>query len=377
MILVVLMLALVAAITFFQIVQGVFSALIMMMLTIISALVAFEYYMPMAEALLYAPQPAHAQGASMIALFVGTLFALRLAADQLIRGNVVMNVWTNRIGAGAAGLVTGIVLVGVLGVAIQLLPVGESFLGFVSHDDALEPNQTLLASDITLNAMGALSGGSMSGDVSWNRDNPNFTREAFCARSTAGKNGRTDAQGGDMRVLGVLRLDDPDSRKRTYLIRVAVSDKARNPDDDWWRLPATQFRLVTTDGKSVYPNRYKAYGGIPEGADPEDFLRPVDAEEKMGDDGKSRPLVGKLIVRRLWSNGPEELVIDWRFVLGRQYEQKDIDYITFRRTVRVDIDKSRIITEGGLPRLNDDGTPYRPKPPTSKPAPSSGPSSAS
>ena len=367
MILVAIMLILVVGVALFQVTQGVFSALIMMMLTIISALVAFGYYLPMAEYLLYGRQPAHAQGASLIALFVITMIALRIAADKFIAGNVVMNVWANRIGAGAAGLVTGVILVGVLGAGIQLLPVGENFFGFVSHEDTLEPKHTLLATDITLNVIGALSDGAMSGEDSWNEDNRDFAREAFCARNTAGANGRRDAEPDTMRVMGIQQIDDPDggaSAKRTYVVRVAVSSKTRNADDNCWRLPATQFRLVTTDGKSVYPSRYKAYGGVPEGANKEVYLREVDAEKGTGKDDKPRLRVGKLVVVRMWSNGPEELVVNWHFVLDKQYKQKDIDYITFRRTVRVDIPKSMIRIDRPLPELNDDGAPIKPKPKT-------------
>jgi len=363
MILVVLMICLIGAVAFYQIVQGVFSALIMMMLTIISAMVAFEYYMPMATKLLYDSQPAHAQGASLIAIFVITLLVLRIASDKLITGNVVMNVLPNRIGAGIAGVVTGVILIGVLGAGIQLLPVGESFFGFVSHDDTLQPNDTLVATDMTLSVIGSLSDGAMSGDVSWNRDNPNFTREAFCARNTAGKHGRVDAKTDAIRIMGIQRIDTP--VKRTYVVRLAVSDQTRNSKDNCFRLPATQFRLVTTEGKSVYPRTYKVYGSISKPENEEKYLAEVTAEKTTGDDGEQRFAIGKLTAERKYGNS--DLVIEWTFDLGKEYEEEGLDYITFRRTARANINMKKVTT-APLPALDPDGKVPKPTTQPTQPA---------
>ena len=43
-------------------------------------------------------------------------------------------------------------------------------------------------------------------------------------------------------------------------VQVSVNESARNADDDWWRLPATQFRLITDANDSYYPVAFQAPG---------------------------------------------------------------------------------------------------------------------
>ena len=125
MVLILLALALVIGIAFFQVIQGLFSALIMTILTILSAVVALGYYELLAE-MIYEHQPAHADAAALIALFVIPLLTLRVVSDMFIRGNVVLGVWADRIGGGSLGLITGSVMVGILMIALQMLPFGPS-----------------------------------------------------------------------------------------------------------------------------------------------------------------------------------------------------------------------------------------------------------
>ena len=124
MILSIIVTILVLAVAFYQVIQGLFSSLIMTILAILCALLAFSSYEPMAAAILYTRQAATADAIALVALFILPLLGLRILTDKLISGNVVFGPWADRIGGGALGLVTGMIMIGVFMVAFQMLPGG-------------------------------------------------------------------------------------------------------------------------------------------------------------------------------------------------------------------------------------------------------------
>ena len=378
MVLQAIVLILVLGIAVYQVVQGLFSAIIMMMLTILSAAVAFEYYEALARALLYDSQPAHAEAACLITLFVLPLLGLRFGFDRLVRHNVVMSMWVNRIAGGAVGLVTGLVLAGVLCTALIMLPVGESFMGYTSHDQALEPDQGLFPVTFTLGLVDGLSRLGLSGQTPFTDRHPDFELDAFCARNTAGRNGRLSGEAGALKILSgygrhaehIPVIPPPAGAEskpagegeqlalpgrqdsRIVIVRLAVSDKARNEEDHWWRLPATHFRLVSDKGRSHYPVAYLTAQTVvkprrPDGNDPPE---PKEAEwhchmPPKSDQGKL--LLGNLVISRRWHTnvGPENLVIDWVYLIPREQAPQ---YVAFRRVAVSDI-LPKIVTKGAWP----------------------------
>ena len=96
---------LIAGIAFYQTAQGLFSALMMTILAIVSAAVAFNYYELLAQSVFYNRFSAYADATCLMALFVVTLIVLRIVFDLVVRGNVVFNPWVNRIGGGVLGLI--------------------------------------------------------------------------------------------------------------------------------------------------------------------------------------------------------------------------------------------------------------------------------
>ncbi|MHC5108763.1 MAG: hypothetical protein ACYTHJ_02655 [Planctomycetota bacterium] len=127
---------LLVAILLFQARQGMFSALLMMVLTICSASVAlcsYEWVSTNWVASLW--KPSLAAALSLTLLFVVPLVVLRLVSDKVITRMCVLPVWFDRVGAGVCGLVTAMVSVGVMAVALQLLPFHYgSVLGFKRVD---------------------------------------------------------------------------------------------------------------------------------------------------------------------------------------------------------------------------------------------------
>ena len=277
MILILIATVLILGIAFFQVVQGLFSSLIMTILTVLSATVAFNYYELLAETLLYTRQPATADAIALVATFLVPLLCMRLLLDKYMAGNVVMNVWADRIGGGVLGVITGMIMVGVLMIAAQMLPFGDSVLMYRGFDDTLRRDQGLAPfypDEFTAGLMGVLSDGSLKGENRFEKVHDDLLLEVFCARNTAGKGGRIDAMPDSLRVLGVYRvernaalwLDDVpaspfiDRTKPTKIIvvRVEVNDSAIG-EHNWWRLPATHFRMTTDAGRSHYPLGYLTY----------------------------------------------------------------------------------------------------------------------
>jgi uncharacterized membrane protein required for colicin V production len=272
MILILLATALILAIAFFQATQGFYSATIMAILSVLSVLVAFNYYEPLAASL--APRLATAADAvALLALFVILLLVLRLAIDFFLRRNAVMDIWINRIGGGAMGLLAGTVLVGVGAIVLQMLPWGPSILGYTPFDDSLQRSSKLYPfapDDFVLGTVNTLSRQSLGAGPThlFHLRHDDLLLELFCARNTAGKNGRTDAPADALSVGNAYVSEgaawgsdvpaDPrlgQQVSKVIVIRAKVNQNAADKDK-WWRLPATHFRLVTRSGRSYYPVGY-------------------------------------------------------------------------------------------------------------------------
>src|SRR5450759_5684756 len=81
----------------------------------------------------------YAYGAAMRALFVIPLYVLREVFDRLIRGNVVLGLWPDRIGGGLLGTYSAFLMVGILSLVMQSLPWNENMLGWQGYDTRLTP----------------------------------------------------------------------------------------------------------------------------------------------------------------------------------------------------------------------------------------------
>ncbi len=356
MVLTLIALVLILAIAFYQVIQGLFSAMIMTILSIICATAAFLYYQPIAE-LLYEDQPACADGLALVVLFVIPLFGLRFAFDKYVPGNVVMGVWADRIAGGFLGLITGMIMVGTLAVAIQMMPFGESVLGYEPFDASLQRRKSIAPfspDQFTVGMVSMLSAGSLSGESSFSDAHDDLLLELFCERNTAGKNGRTDAQPESIRDVtgyfpppasnaqGRWRKDVPDyplmptsATARDFVLRASVDANARNihsennSDFDWY-LPGTHFRLVTNANRSYYPVAYLT------------FLNGQWKAHAVIDEDEGHALPGSLILSR---SEPRRgnLTVDWVYKIPKEEIPA---YVVFRRTTRV----SNIrVTNGVMP----------------------------
>jgi hypothetical protein len=381
MVLIILAFLLVAGMTFYQAVQGFFSALIMAVLTILCAALAFQYYEMLAAQFSGSQQAVYADAFSLLALFVLPLLALRLLVDRLIRGNALVGALPDRIAGGAVGLVSSMIIVGFFTIIIQLLPTGPRWLTYQPFNDALQREQSLAPfypDEFTLGLAETLSGGAFKGEKRFGQAHDNLLLEAWCARNQitqvrdvdnekkTERVGRMDAPSSSLGTLQVFEPNDAPWRaevppdplmlegepSKILIVRTQVDESARDTGGkdgekavpDAWRLPATQFRLACRKDKSAesplvnhYPVAYLTAfesaseswtGKITVGAAVQWKPFPA-AIESFGD--RKLALVGKLAVERPWKDGPKALTIDWVYRIGRDEVP---EYVAFRRVAR-------------------------------------------
>ncbi|MCK4276246.1 MAG: hypothetical protein KAX78_07020, partial [Phycisphaerae bacterium] len=226
----------------------------------------------------------------------------------LIVDNVMLDRWMDRLGGGLAGLVTGILLVGIFMLAVQMLPFGPNLIGYQPFDEMLQRKQRLVPfypDEFTIGLGKMFSGGAFKGRRSFAHAHDDLLLELYCARNRLDKQrrlkgrkmlksrlGRFDAKPGDLKVEAAYEYepqlfkqkpeDDihpllhqeplayeknkarkPELRK-IIVIRTLVDKDVREGQDsqkaaNWWLLPATQFRLVSESGKNFYPVGYLTY----------------------------------------------------------------------------------------------------------------------
>ncbi|MCO6436476.1 MAG: CvpA family protein [Phycisphaerae bacterium] len=122
---------LIFAVTLFQANQGMFSALLMAVFAICSAALSLGTYEWVAQHWV-APYllPDYAYAISAALLFGVPLSILHTVAAQLIRRSPLLLGMIDRIGGGICGLVTGLIVTGMLAFCLQNLPFDGSIIGF-------------------------------------------------------------------------------------------------------------------------------------------------------------------------------------------------------------------------------------------------------
>lgn len=340
MVLILLVTLLILGIAFYQVLQGLYSALIMLLLTIISAMVAFNYYLPI-SAQLQEYMTVYTGPVVLVSLFVLVLLALRLAFDRFLGSNVVLGTWADRIGGGVFGLFTGMILTGVLTIALQMLPFNESVLTYKPFDEYLERNHRLYPfcpDEFTLGLMEHLSAGSMSGSKTFDAVHDDLLFREFCSRNTAGKNGGKMVPENSFQKLefyASLPADIDADEVPTYhlaergpqkfiIARTTFSKELADPDG-WWRIPGTHVQLYTMDenGESdnYYPVGYltrRVESGRSDSADGVNWQ----LHTLKGDGGKCK--LAELIVARERSTDQDSLTIDWIYSIRSEQEPKGI-----------------------------------------------------
>ncbi len=340
MILILIATLLILAVAYFQAIQGLFSALIMMILSILCAAVAFNFYQPLAEAFLYERIPEAADGIALALLFLVPLIALKLGLDALIKQNITLNKWVDLGGGSFLGLIAGIVCTGVLTTAMQMFPFDRAILMYEPFDGSLTRSQSIAPfspDQFTVGLFDSLSKGGLTtgDDTSFTGNHDDLLLELFAWRNTAGLGGRIDSPPGAIKVIGIYQpspqqlpaLGDlpanpmipASTSTKTLVVRVQVNKSAMDKNPEWFLLPGTHFRLVGVNGKSYYPIAYLTYENQGSWA--------VHVPEMKG----AKAQITDLAVQRPGRKSIKSLTIDWVY----QIEQDDKPAeLIFRRTAK-------------------------------------------
>jgi len=183
--------------------QGLFSNLIMAALTVVSAMVSFNYYEPLAVKLTNSGFSIGAQGASLLIIFFVTLLALREIFDRVVRGNMNFIGVIDTAGATVFSVISSVIIVGTVMIALQMMPIngGEVnsgiILGFnrVEKMDAPDKSSTIFPGidSIVANGIGRLSTYSFSGNRQFNHHHPDLLEELYFNRLTLTPGSRQEA----------------------------------------------------------------------------------------------------------------------------------------------------------------------------------------
>ncbi|MEX0741313.1 MAG: hypothetical protein WD079_00855, partial [Phycisphaeraceae bacterium] len=107
--------------------QGLFSAFLHLLITLLSGLIALAVWEPIAMNWLLDRMPDHAWGVALLLPFVTSMFLLRYLTDKFVPNNVLFPHLLDRIGGGVVGLGSGTLTGGVLIIALQMTGMPEFF----------------------------------------------------------------------------------------------------------------------------------------------------------------------------------------------------------------------------------------------------------
>lgn len=265
MLLTILILILVLAVAFVQSTQGWFSAMIMAVLTVTCAALAFGVHDWLAVNYV-APfwKPSYAHAIAMAALFGIPLIIVRLAFDRTIRRSTLLPLMIDRVGGFVCGIFTALTMVGVFAYTMHLLPFENgAILGYSRVDvtdtagekpGSMASRELWLSPDRFAAGLGTmLSSGLFSSGTSLYNDHPDLVQEA----------GWTNAV-----PAGVARYVEPDSISVVStevvpeLFKVVPAPDPRNNPPNYEPVDASagmEYRLVKVKLSDKARDVYKSH----------------------------------------------------------------------------------------------------------------------
>ena len=194
------------AIMFFQTIHGMFSALIMAVVCVLGATLALGTHETLAEQVLVDLIGDYAYPAAFVGIFGVTVFGLRVLLDMFVPRNTLLPSFVDRVGSAFFGVITGLLAAGVLGIGIQMLPIGPTILGFQRYDEQDQPRHNLWLNPdaFTVNLCGYLANHTFSGETSWQSTHPDFLTELHWLRNTESGGSRISANPRSVTATGSL-----------------------------------------------------------------------------------------------------------------------------------------------------------------------------
>ncbi len=130
MILNLIVLVFVLAMAIFWSTQGLFSAVLHLLVTIAAGAIAFAVWEPVTQRLLLDAVPSWSWTAGLLLPFALVLVVLRLISNKLVGGNLKLPGLADQGLGGLVGAISGVLTAGVLLLALSFLPLGASLLGY-------------------------------------------------------------------------------------------------------------------------------------------------------------------------------------------------------------------------------------------------------
>ncbi|QDU34923.1 Colicin V production protein [Poriferisphaera corsica] len=241
-------------------VQGFFSALIHLSVTIVAGTLAFAMWEPV-SGLLMAWKPAIAMSVGLLVPFGVLLLVLRMVMDKLIKKNMQFQQMISGIGGGACGLVSGVLTAGILVMGLGLLPTGYTTLGYqawtaTSGGKVVEDDAKLWVGvdEYAYNVFSFLSRGSfaptLNRGVNLSTARPELPKMIVINRQSADERASLVARPQEVRV-GKVYERPADNTGLSTAVELAIGES----------LNATGHRLVVVDTKWTQERSGGAYDG--------------------------------------------------------------------------------------------------------------------
>ncbi len=211
----------VVGVAYFYSTQGLFSALLHLVLLIVAGALGLAAWEPLAVNLLIERMPEYAWGVGLLAPFFLILLVLRIASDRFLLGNLDANYLLNGLGGGVVGFVIGILTAGYLVIGLQFVG-SVSLVGYkpyaLNEQGQVVRNQSLWlkCDDITSGVYRMLSGGAFHpfGGETLGRYQPDLARAAGLYHLTARRIGRQSIRPASIEVRDIHSLDQPAAEAR-------------------------------------------------------------------------------------------------------------------------------------------------------------------
>ena len=229
--------------------QGLFSAFLHLVLSIVAGSLAIAFWEPLAYTLLkltpiLAP---YAWGMSLLLLFIVCFGVLRMLGDNLVPKNVHFMGIISQIGGGLCGVAAGIIISGLTLIGLGFLPLGISLAGYqplqISADGQITESDSSLwvgVDRMAANVFTGLSRGAFSSATPLAEYHPDFARSAVLFRLRLDENASVIAVPGS--VVLENAYSQPTAKARTLQgLNLGVADALGDA------LKQDTFRLVVVD----------------------------------------------------------------------------------------------------------------------------------
>ena len=263
--------------------QGMFAALLHLLVSLVAGALAFAVWEPLATGLLLNQMPEYAWGVGLLAPFAVLLVLLRLATDKVVPGNVRYENLTSVVGGGIFGAISGTLTIGILIIALPMAgapefgipdlasyaPYAKGSYGRPERSDSL----WIPADKIAASTFGHLSKGLFHpwAGRSLDRYHPDLVREvsAFHYQMLADPYGLRAIREKNVAVKNVYVLDAPPlhlvdvmeaNRDYIFVETEILKDSSSFHEDGHFRIAPNQIMLLheSREGemRSSYPVLY-------------------------------------------------------------------------------------------------------------------------